>query len=58
MDKLVITNAQKCKYVNKAVHKKFCLQIWLKKFLSLKWAEKNILLALSALKNIVFVEKK
>ena len=28
-----------------------------KKFLSVKWAEKNILLALCALKNIVFVEK-
>ena len=29
-----------------------------KKILTLKWAEKNILLALCALKNIVFVEKK
>ena len=29
-----------------------------KKILSLKWAEKNILLGLCALKNIVFVEKK
>ena len=27
-------------------------------FLSLKWAETNILLALCALKNIIFVEKK
>ena len=37
----------------------FCLQIWLKnKFLSLKSAEKNIMLALCALKNIVFVENK
>ena len=27
-------------------------------FLSLKWAEKNILLAICALKNVVFVEKK
>ena len=30
---------------------------WGGKILSLKWADKNILLALSALKNIVFVEK-
>ena len=30
----------------------------LKTFLSLKWAEKNILLAFCALKIIVFVEKK
>ena len=29
-----------------------------KKILSVKWAEKNILLALCALKTIVFVEKK
>ena len=29
-----------------------------KQFLSLKWVEKNILLALCAFKNIVFVEKK
>ena len=29
-----------------------------KNILSLKWAEKNILLALHALKKIVFVEKK
>ena len=36
--------------------KHFCLLE--KKFLSQKWAEKNIMLALCALKIIVFVEKK
>ena len=54
--KIILPNKENCSIRIQNI--KQHLNSPLKKFLSLKWAEKNILLALCALKIIVFVEKK